>query len=127
MGMEKVETHRAPAAIGPYSQAIKAGGFVFVSGQIPLTPEGVLVEGGVEDQARQALQNLKAVLEAAGSGLDRVVQVTAYLTDIAAFQAFNRVYAEFFTEPYPARAVVGVAELPKGAKVEVAAVALGGA
>jgi len=127
MGMEKVETHRAPAAIGPYSQAIKAGGFVFVSGQIPLTPEGVLVEGGVEDQARQALANLKAVLEAAGSGLDRVVQVTAYLTDIAAFQAFNRVYAEFFTEPYPARAVVGVAELPKGAKVEVAAVALGGA
>ncbi len=127
MGMEKVETHRAPAAIGPYSQAIKAGGFVFVSGQIPLTPEGVLVEGGVEDQARQALTNLKAVLEAAGSGLDRVVQVTAYLTDIAAFQAFNRVYAEFFTEPYPARAVVGVAELPKGAKVEVAAVALGGA
>ncbi len=127
MGMEKVETHRAPAAIGPYSQAIKAGGFVFVSGQIPLTPEGVLVEGSVEDQARQALQNLKAVLEAAGSGLERVVQVTAYLTDIAAFQAFNRVYAEFFTEPYPARAVVGVAELPKGAKVEVAAVALGGA
>ncbi len=127
MGMEKVETHRAPAAIGPYSQAIKAGGFVFVSGQIPLTPEGVLVEGSVEDQARQALQNLKAVLEAAGSGLDRVVQVTAYLTDIAAFQAFNRVYAEFFQEPYPARAVVGVAELPKGAKVEVAAVALGGA
>ncbi len=127
MGMEKVETQRAPAAIGPYSQAIKAGGFVFVSGQIPLTPEGVLVEGSVEDQARQALQNLKAVLEAAGSGLDRVVQVTAYLTDIAAFQAFNRVYAEFFQEPYPARAVVGVAELPKGAKVEVAAVALGGA
>ncbi len=127
MGMEKVETHRAPAAIGPYSQAIKAGGFIFVSGQIPLTPEGTLAEGGVEDQARQVLLNLKAVLEAAGSGLDRVVQVTAYLTDIAAFQAFNRVYAEFFSEPYPARAVVGVAELPKGAKVEVAAVALGGA
>jgi len=124
--MEKVATHRAPEAIGPYSQAVKAGGFVFVSGQIPLTPEGELVEGSLEDQARQALSNLKAILEAAGSGLDRVVQVTAYLTDIAAFQAFNRVYAEFFREPYPARAVVGVAELPKGAKVEVAAVALGG-
>ncbi len=127
MGMEKVETQSAPAAIGPYSQAIKAGGFVFISGQIPLTPEGVLVEGSLEDQARQALLNLKAVLEAAGSGLERVVQVTAYLTDLSAFQAFNRVYAEFFAEPYPARAVVGVAELPKGAKVEVAAVALGGA
>lgn len=99
MGMEKVETQSAPAAIGPYSQAIKAGGFVFVSGQIPLTPEGVLVEGSLEDQARQALRNLKAVLEAAGSGLERVVQVTAYLTDLAAFQAFNRVYAEFFAEP----------------------------
>jgi len=124
--MEKVETHLAPRAIGPYSQAVRAGGFVFVSGQIPLTPEGELLEGAFEDQARQALSNLKAILEAAGSGLDRVVQVTAYLTDLNAFQAFNRVYAEFFTEPYPARVVVGVAELPKGAKVEVAAVALGG-
>jgi len=125
--MEKIVTNQAPAAIGPYSQAIRAGGLVFVSGQIPLTPEGVLVEGTIAEQARQALANLRAVLEAAGSGLDRVVQVTAYLTDIAGFEAFNKVYAEFFTEPYPARAVVGVAELPKGVKVEVAAVALGGA
>ncbi len=125
--MEKIVTNQAPAAIGPYSQAIRAGGLVFVSGQIPLTPEGALVEGTIAEQARQALTNLKAILEAAGSGLDRVVQVTAYLTDIAGFEAFNKVYAEFFTEPYPARAVVGVAELPKGVKVEVAAVALGGA
>ncbi len=125
--MEKIVTNQAPAAIGPYSQAIRAGGLVFVSGQIPLTPEGALVEGTIAEQARQALTNLKAILEAAGSGLDRVVQVTAYLTDIAGFDAFNKVYAEFFTEPYPARAVVGVAELPKGVKVEVAAVALGGA
>ncbi len=125
--MEKIATDKAPAAIGPYSQAIRAGGLVFVSGQIPLTPEGTLVKGTVAEEARQALANLKAILEAAGSGLDRVVQVTAYLTDIAGFEAFNRVYAEFFAEPYPARAVVGVAELPKGVKVEVAAVALGGA
>ncbi len=125
--MEKIATDKAPAAIGPYSQAIRAGGLVFVSGQIPLTPEGTLVKGTVAEEARQALANLKAILEAAGSGLDRVVQVTAYLTDIAGFEAFNRVYAEFFAEPYPARAVIGVAELPKGVKVEVAAVALGGA
>ncbi len=127
MGMEKVETRRAPEAIGPYSQAVKAGGFVFVSGQIPLRPDGTLVEGSIEDQARQVLENVKAILEAAGSGLDRVVQVTAYLSDIADFQAFNRVYAEFFKEPYPARAVVGVAALPKGVRVEVATVAMGGA
>jgi len=126
MGMEKVATGRAPQAIGPYSQAVKAGGFVFVSGQIPLTPDGRLVEGDVRAQARQALENLKAILEAAGSGLDRVVQVTAYLSDIGDFEAFNEVYAGFFREPYPARAVVGVAALPKGVKVEVAAVAEGG-
>jgi len=127
MGMEKVETGRAPQAIGPYSQAVKAGGFVFVSGQIPLRPDGTLVEGDIRAQARQVLENVKAILEAAGSGLDRVVQVTAYLTDINDFQAFNEVYAEFFKEPYPARAVVGVAALPKGVKVEVATVAKGGA
>ena len=127
MDMEKIETDRAPKAIGPYSQAVKAGGFVFVSGQIPLTPSGELVAGPIEAQARQVLENLKAILEAAGSGLDRVVQVTAYLSDIDDFQAFNQVYAEFFKEPYPARAVVGVAALPKGVKVEVAAVAMGGA
>jgi len=125
--MEKVETGRAPQAIGPYSQAVKAGGFVFVSGQIPLRPDGTLVEGDIQAQARQALENVKAILEAAGSGLDRVVQITAYLTDINDFQAFNEVYATFFKEPYPARAVVGVAALPKGVKVEVAAVAKGGA
>jgi len=127
MGMERVATDDAPAAVGPYSQAVKAGGLVFVSGQIPLTPSGEMVKGGIAEQVRQALANLRAVLSAAGSGLDRVVQVTVYLTDMDAFEELNRVYAEFFEEPYPARAVVEVSRLPKGAQVEVAAVALGGA
>ncbi len=124
--METIQTQAAPAAIGPYSQAVRAAGLVFVSGQIPLTPEGRLVEGPVAAQAEQALKNLKAILEAAGSGMNRVLQVTVFLTDISAFEAFNRVYAEFFSPPYPARQVVGVAELPKGVKVEISAVALGG-
>ncbi len=124
--METVRTERAPQAIGPYSQAVKAAGFVFVSGQIPLRPNGELVEGDFADQVRQVLTNVRAVLEAAGSGLDRVVQVTAYLTDMANFPIFNEVYAEFFDAPYPARAVVGVASLPKGVSVEVAVTALGG-
>jgi len=124
--METIQTQAAPAAIGPYSQAVRAAGLVFVSGQIPLTPEGQLVEGPVAAQAEQALKNVKAILEAAGSGMNRVLQVTVFLTDISAFEAFNRVYAEFFSPPYPARQVVGVAELPKGVKVEISAVALGG-
>jgi len=99
---------------------------VFVSGQIPLRPDGELVEGDFAAQVRQVLTNVRAVLEAAGSGLDRVVQVTAYLTDMANFPIFNEVYAEFFDAPYPARAVVGVASLPKGVSVEVAVTALGG-
>ncbi|WP_457629921.1 RidA family protein [Oceanithermus sp.] len=124
--MQRVQTDRAPSAIGPYSQAVTAGGWVFVSGQIPLTPAGELVSGGIEAQARQALENLRAVLEAAGSSLSRVVQVTAYLADMNDFAAFNEVYAGFFSEPYPARAVVEVARLPKDVKVEVACTARGG-
>jgi 2-iminobutanoate/2-iminopropanoate deaminase len=124
--MQRVQTDRAPSAIGPYSQAVTAGGWVFVSGQIPLTPAGALVSGGIEAQARQALENLRAVLEAAGSDLSRVVQVTAYLADMNDFAVFNEIYAGFFSEPYPARAVVEVARLPKDVKVEVACTARGG-
>ncbi|AEB11077.1 RidA family protein [Marinithermus hydrothermalis] len=125
--MNRVQTDRAPQAIGPYSQGIQAGPFVFVSGQIPFTPSGERVSGGIEAQTRQVLENLKAVLEAAGSGLDRVVKVTAYLADMNDFEAFNRVYGEFFQEPYPARAVVEVARLPRDVRVEVECIALKGA
>jgi len=124
--MRRVQTERAPSAIGPYSQAVVADNWIFVSGQIPLTPTGELVADDVESQTRQALENLRAVLEAAGSGLNRVVQVTAYLADMNDFAAFNEVYASFFSEPYPARAVVEVARLPKDVKVEVACTAKGG-
>ena len=124
--MRRVQTERAPAAIGPYSQAVKSGGMVFVSGQIPLTPAGELVEGGIDAQTDQVLRNLAAVLEAAGSSLDRVVQVSAFLADMSDFDRFNEVYARHFHEPYPARAVVEVARLPRDVRVEVACIAEGG-
>ena len=117
----------APAAIGPYSQAVQAGGFVFVSGQIPLDPAtGALVAGGAAAQAERALQSLRAVLEAAGSGLDRVVKTTIYLTDLADFAAVNAAYAGYFPAAPPARASVLVAALPRGAAIEIEAVALAG-
>jgi len=119
-----IRSDGAPAAIGPYSQAIESGGLVWASGQIALDPEtGRLVEGGIEEQTRRALTNLKAVLEAGGSGLDRVLRATVYLADLAEFEAFNRVYAEFFGEKPPARACSEVSALPKGARVEIDAVA----
>jgi 2-iminobutanoate/2-iminopropanoate deaminase len=122
-----VRTDRAPAAVGPYSQAVLAGSWVFASGQIPLDPaSGTLVQGGVEEQARQALTNLRAVLEAAGSGMDRVVRATVFLTDLDDFDAVNRVYAGFFPEPPPSRVCVEVSRLPRGAKVEIDAIALVG-
>ena len=122
---EVVTTKEAPEAIGPYSQAVSAQGLVYCSGQVPLDPaSGELVSGGVADQTKRCLTSLRAVLEAAGSGLDRVVKVTAYLTDMGDFPEFNEAYAEFFTEQPPARATVGVAALPKGARVEVECVAL---
>ena len=124
--MQRVQTDRAPSAIGPYSQAVIADGWIFASGQIPLTPSGKLVEGGIGAQTRQALSNLRAVLQAADAGLKDVVQVTAYLADMNDFAEFNEVYAEFFSEPYPARAVVEVARLPMDVKVEVACTAKGG-
>jgi len=115
----------APGAIGPYSQGIVAGGLVWASGQIPLDPTtGQLVRGGIEDQARRALDNLRAVLRAAGSDLDRAVRCTVYLVDLADFEAVNGVYAEYFGAEPPARVCVEVAALPKGARVEVEAEAL---
>ncbi|SDE74950.1 endoribonuclease L-PSP [Thermus arciformis] len=122
--MEAVQTHLAPQAIGPYSQAVRAGGFLFVSGQIPLTPEGLLVEGDIRAQTERVMENLKAVLEAAGSGLHRVVQTTCFLADMEDFPGFNEVYARYFSPPYPARATVAVKALPRGVRVEVACVAL---
>ncbi|HEY6001024.1 MAG TPA: RidA family protein [bacterium] len=120
-----VSTGGAPAAIGPYSQAVRAGGFVFVSGQIPLDPaSGEMVAGGAAAQAERALLSLQAVLEAAGSGLARVVKTTIFLTDLADFAAVNAVYARFFPVEPPARATVQVAALPRGAAVEIEAVAL---
>ena len=122
-----VSTSAAPAAVGPYSQAIVAHGLVWVSGQIALDPATrALVPGGTDEQTRQVLSNLRALLEAAGSGLDRVVRTTVYLVDLGDFEAMNRVYATFFREAPPARATVQVSALPRGAKVEIDAVALAG-
>ena len=122
---ERIQTENAPAAIGPYSQAIKAGGFVFVSGQIPIDPQtGQFVPGGIAEQTRQVLKNLAAVLEAAGSSLDRVVKTTVFLADMKEFSGMNEVYATFFSSPPPARATVAAAGLPRDARVEIEAVAL---
>ncbi len=120
----RVHTDGAPAAIGPYSQAIVTAGFVYTAGQIALDPvTGEMVPGGVEAQAERVLQNLLAVLEAAGSSLGRVVKTTVYLADMGDFGAVNEVYARYFKEPFPARSAVQAAALPKGALVEIEAVA----
>ena len=125
---QEIRTADAPAPVGPYSQAIRAGDVVYASGQIPLDPAtGEKVGGEIEDEARQVLANLKAVLEAAGSGMDRVVKATVYLTDLSLFPRVNAVYAEAFdADPAPARVTVGVAALPLGAQVEIDAIALVG-
>ncbi len=125
MPIEVVHTNRAPEAIGPYEQAIKANGFVYTAGQIALEPEsGELVSGGVEQQARRVLDNVTAVLEAAGSSWDRAVKTTIYLTDMDHFGAVNAVYETYLGSTRPARTTVAVAGLPKGALVEVDVVAL---
>jgi 2-iminobutanoate/2-iminopropanoate deaminase len=123
--MKKViSTPRAPAAIGPYSQAIVANGFAFLSGQIPLDPSsGSLMEGGIEEQTARVLDNLKAVLEAAGSSLGAVVKTTVYLRDMGEFTAMNAVYAKYFTENPPARATVEAARLPKDVRIEIDCIA----
>ncbi len=121
----RVQTENAPAAIGPYSQAIKAGGLVFVSGQIPTDPAtGEFVAGGIKEQTEQVLKNLSAVLSAAGSSLEQVVKTTVFLADMAEFAAMNEVYARFFTGDAPARATVAAAGLPRNARVEIEAVGL---
>jgi 2-iminobutanoate/2-iminopropanoate deaminase len=123
--MESIQTDRAPQAIGPYSQAIKANGFIFASGQIPLDPATMrIVDGGIEEQTGRVLENLKAVLEAAGSSLDRVVKTTVYLADMGEFAAMNEIYAKYFGATKPARATVQVARLPRDVKVEIDVVAL---
>lgn len=118
--MKAIHTSQAPAAIGPYSQAIEVNGFVFASGQIPIDPAtGNFVEGGVKEQTRQALTNASHILQEAGTDLAHVVKTTVYLADMGDFAAMNEVYAQFFSEPYPARSAVAVKDLPKGALVEV--------
>lgn len=117
---EAVSTPAAPAAIGPYSQAIRTGSFVFVSGQIPIDPEsGTTVEGDIGVQTHRVFRNLAAILEAAGSSLDRVVRATVYLADMNDFAAMNDVYGTYFASPAPARATIQAARLPKDARVEI--------
>lgn len=124
--MDYVATPDAPQAIGPYSQAVKANGLVYTSGQISLDPAtGNLVEGNFEDQVHRVFKNLEAVLREAGSSFDRVLKATVYLTDLANFQAMNAIYAQYFGEHKPARTTVGVSQLPKGSAVEIDLVALG--
>lgn len=125
MSKQKIETSKAPAAIGPYSQAIQAGSLVFLSGQIPLDPNtGDMVPGGIEAQTRQVMNNLKAVLDAVGLNLDDLVKTTIYLVDLGDFATVNRIYGEFFAEIPPARATVQVVALPKGALVEIDGIAV---
>ena len=119
-----IHTDKAPAAIGPYSQAIQIGQLLFTSGQVPIDPEtGAIVEGGIQEQARQSLNNIKAILNAAGTNRGAVVKTTVFLQDMNDFAAMNEVYAQFFQEPYPARSAVQVGRLPKDALVEIEAIA----
>ena len=123
MKREIISTAHAPKAIGPYSQAVKVGDTVYLSGQIPLVPETMeMVQGDIEAQARRVFDNLKAVARAAGGDLAHIVKLTVYLTDLDHFAAVNEVMKRYFTDPYPARAAVGVAALPKGAAVEMEAI-----
>ena len=121
---EVINTTKAPAAIGPYSQAIKVGNLVYTSGQIPIDPTtGAFVEGGIKEQTRQSLANIKAILAEAGLNMSNVVKTTVFLADMNDFADMNAVYAEFFAEPYPARSAVAVKTLPKGALVEIEVIA----
>jgi 2-iminobutanoate/2-iminopropanoate deaminase len=125
MDREIIATDRAPAAVGPYSQAVRVGDFVFTAGQIPLNPAtGQMVEGSIEVQTRQALTNVGAVLEAAGTSLSNVVKTTVFMADMGEFKAMNSAYAEFFSAAPPARSAVQAAALPLGARIEIEAVAI---
>ncbi|HUX73420.1 MAG TPA: RidA family protein [Steroidobacteraceae bacterium] len=120
MDRQIVSTPRAPSAIGTYSQAVRVGNTLWVSGQIPLDPATMtLVDGGIEAQTRRVFDNLKAIVSAAGASLDEVVKVSIFMIDLAHFALVNKIMAEYFREPYPARAAIGVAALPRGAQVEV--------
>ncbi len=122
--MKQISTNNAPAAIGPYSQAIEHAGTIYISGQLPIDPAtGAFPEGGIEAQTRQSLQNIRSILEEAGSGMDKVVKTTVFLADMGDFTEMNGVYAEFFSAPYPARCAFAVKALPKGAMVEIDCVA----
>ena len=122
--MKALSTEKAPAAIGPYSQAIEANGMVFASGQLPIDPAtGAFPEGGIKEQTRQSLTNIKAILAEVGLSMGNVVKTTVFLADMNDFADMNAVYAEFFSEPYPARSAVAVKTLPKGALVEIEVVA----
>lgn len=122
--MKDIHTPKAPAAIGPYSQAIKAGNLIYTSGQIPIDPTtGLFAEGGIKEQTRQSLRNVQAILEEAGLTMGNVVKTTVFMADMNDFADMNAVYAEFFSEPYPARSAVAVKTLPKGALVEIEVVA----
>ena len=123
--MKPISTNKAPAAIGPYSQGVDSGtGLVFLSGQLPIDPStGAFPEGGIKEQTRQSILNAKAILEAAGLGLQNVVKTTVFLADMADFAAMNEVYAHFFTQPFPARSAVAVKTLPKCALVEIECIA----
>ncbi len=122
--MQRVQTDKAPAAIGPYSQAVKVGDMIYTSGQIPMTADGKLVEGDVKVQTRQILENLTQVLEASGSSLSQIVKTTIYLTDMDDFLAVNTVYGEYFSGSYPARSTVAVKTLPKNVDIEIDAIAV---
>lgn len=125
--MKQISTQNAPAAIGPYSQAIEVNGFVYASGQLPIDPAtGAFPEGGVKEQTRQSLLNVKAILEEAGLALSNVVKTTVYLADMGDFAAMNEVYSQFFAQPFPARSAIAVKALPKGSLVEVEVVAARG-
>ena len=119
-----VHTDKAPAPVGPYSQAILAGGWLFISGQIPIDPStGKMVEGSFEEKVRRVLENIRAIVEAAGGSLNNIVKVTVYLRDINRFAEFNKIYSEYFRENPPARVVVEVSNLPKNADLEIEAIA----
>ena len=123
--MKAIHTDQAPKALGPYSQAIEAGGMVFASGQVPIDPAtDQFVSGGIKEQTRQSLTNALSILLEAGTDLSHVVKTTVFLADMADFAAMNEVYAEFFSQPYPARSAVAVKQLPKGALVEVECIAV---
>lgn len=125
--MKQISTQNAPAAIGPYSQAIEVNGFVYASGQLPIDPAtGAFPEGGVKEQTRQSILNVKAILEEAGLALSNVVKTTVYLADMGDFAAMNEVYSQFFAQPFPARSAIAVKALPKGALVEVEVIAARG-